>query len=222
MQLPFTREQFDAVFVAYNEGVWPAPVVLTLLALGCLVLSRRHSPSRSRIVAIVLALLWVWVAVAYHFAYFVAINPLAPAFGVLSLGAAIALILVGPIRGELDFGFTRTVRCYVGLVLVLYALVLYPLINYLAGLRFPAIPTFGLPCPVTIFTLGLLLCTRKVPPWWVLAIPVCWSLIGTVAAFQLGVLADLALLPSAALAVYFKMVEPRSGGEAIGARTARL
>jgi len=31
--LPFTREQLLAVFVAYNEAVWPAQVVAYLLAL---------------------------------------------------------------------------------------------------------------------------------------------------------------------------------------------
>ena len=29
--LPFTREQFLAVFVAYNKAVWPAQVLANLL-----------------------------------------------------------------------------------------------------------------------------------------------------------------------------------------------
>jgi len=34
VHLPFTESQFFDVFRQYNEAVWPAPVVLTALALS--------------------------------------------------------------------------------------------------------------------------------------------------------------------------------------------
>jgi len=53
---------------------------------------------------------------------------------------------------------------------------------------------FGItPCPVTIFTLGLLLLAAPMPRG-LLAIPFLWSLVGGSAAFLLGVPQDWVLL----------------------------
>jgi len=38
MNLPFTPEQFFAVFARYNEAIWPMQVVLNAAALVCIVL----------------------------------------------------------------------------------------------------------------------------------------------------------------------------------------
>jgi Family of unknown function (DUF6064) len=67
-------------------------------------------------------------------------------------------------------------------------------------------PTFGLPCPTTIFTLGMLLWLDKTPPLYLLIIPLLWSLIGTVAALKLGIREDVGLLVSGALTVWFWVV----------------
>jgi hypothetical protein len=62
------------------------------------------------------------------------------------------------------------------------------------------IPWFGLtPCPLVIFTFGCLLIARLPIHWWLLAIPVIWSLIGGSAAFLLQVPQDTVLLASGAL-----------------------
>jgi hypothetical protein len=87
------------------------------------------------------------------------------------------------------------------MVLVAYAL-LYPVINAVEQVSVLRIPTFGLPCPTTIFTAGLLLLAA--PHSRTLAIvPIVWSVIGGSAAFLLGVSADYALpVAGAALAVF--------------------
>ena len=44
---------------------------------------------------------------------------------------------------------------------------------------YPGAPTFGItPCPVTLFTFGLLLLATTPVPWLLLVIPVAWSLVG--------------------------------------------
>lgn len=41
--LPFTREQFLAVFVAHNHALWPAPLAAGLLGIAIVwTSSRRH------------------------------------------------------------------------------------------------------------------------------------------------------------------------------------
>ncbi len=54
---------------------------------------------------------------------------------------------------------------------------------------------FGIaPCPVTLFTFGVLLLTTAPVPRWLLIIPLAWSLLGGTAAFMLGVPQDWPLL----------------------------
>jgi hypothetical protein len=77
---------------------------------------------------------------------------------------------------------------------MLYALVIYPVLGLLAGHRYPSAPTFGLPCPTTIFTFGVLLLAREKLPRFLFAIPMVWALIGFTAAFAFGVYEDYGLL----------------------------
>ena len=218
MRLPFTTDQFLGVFHRYNEAVWPAQVALVLLAVAALALAARGegSVARGRAVAGVLALLWTWMGVAYHLAFFRAINPAAVVFGVAFVAQGAALLWYGVRRGRLAFRVPRGLRSAAGWLLVAYALVGYPLLGIALGHRYPAAPTFGLPCPTTIFTLGLLLWTERPPPWGVLAIPLAWAAIGTSAAVQLGMREDFGLAVAAVVVVAVTLRErlgPRLKGE---------
>jgi hypothetical protein len=55
-------------------------------------------------------------------------------------------------------------------------------------------PTFGLPCPTTIFTLGILLFATAPLPRSVFAVPLLWAAVGSTAAFRFGIPQDLGLL----------------------------
>jgi hypothetical protein len=59
----------------------------------------------------------------------------------------------------------------------------------------PRAPAFGVPCPTTIFTAGLLLATPL--SRWLLVIPIVWSLVGGSAAFLFGMTPDLMLFATA-------------------------
>jgi hypothetical protein len=199
MNLPFTVEQFFDVFARYNIGVWPAPLVLTGLAVLALVLLFWPAPAAGRWIAAILALLWAWMAIAYHLAYFAEINPAAKSFAALCLLGAIVFLWVGVVRRRLRFAPIRAPRAWVGAALLMYALVAYPALGHLLGHRYPALPTFGLPCPTTIFTIGLLMFARSPVPRSVFVVPLLWSLVGATAAFSLGVWQDLGLVAAAAV-----------------------
>jgi hypothetical protein len=70
-------------------------------------------------------------------------------------------------------------------VLIGYSLGIYPLLSLWLG-AYPAVPTFGAPCPTTIFTIGLLCFLRPPFPWYVLAVPILWSAVGSLAVIQFG------------------------------------
>lgn len=202
MVLPFTVEQFFGVFRAYNETVWPAPWPLAALALLALYFAARPNGWSSRAVSSILCALWLWLGLAYHLAFFAAINPLAYAFAAVSVAGGLAFLWLGAIRGQLHFRFVPGGRGWLGLALVAFALAVYPAWSVLAGHRYPEFPTFGLPCPTTIFTVGML--AFLVPPYprAALVAPVLWCLVGSQAAFLLGVPQDLGLLVAAAVGVW--------------------
>jgi hypothetical protein len=193
MNLPFDAGQFFEVFTRYNAAVWPAQVLLTGMALGAVVLVLRPRLWSDRVVSGILAFLWLWMGGVYHLGFFRSINPAAALFGALFLLEGIALAVLGAWGRKLQFRFRPTVRATLGALLIGFALVGYPLLGRASGHLYPAAPTFGLPCPTTIFTLGLLLWAEPPIPWPLLTVPLAWSAVGTSAALQLGVREDLGL-----------------------------
>jgi hypothetical protein len=200
VNIPFTREQFYGVFSAYNNAVWP--MQLPLLALGVLavvlLIRQRHYTSVG--VSAILAFLWVWQAVAYHLAFFTVINPLAYVFAAVFIAGAAVFCWQGVVRRTLNFKqseITLGWRMWLGWGLIIFAWFIYPAWTYLAGHRYPAFPTFGLPCPTTLFTIGLLAFLVKPYPRSVFIVPVLWCFVGSQAAFVFDVPADLGLIAAA-------------------------
>jgi hypothetical protein len=194
MDIPFTADQFFRVFAAYNTAWWPAQVVLTGMALGAVALvfvPRRWSGAA---VSAILSVLWAWIALAYHLAFFTTISPPAYAFAAISMGGAVAFFWQGVVRRKLEFQWVLEVRTMAGLCLVVFGLLGYPLWAWVAGHRYPAFATFGLPCPTTIFTIGLMAFAVAPYPRSPLVVPVLWCFIGAQAAFLLDVPQDLGLV----------------------------
>jgi hypothetical protein len=198
MSLPFSAEAFLEVFGEYNRSVWPAVVVGWLLAAVATLATMFWLPSRRTDVAVttVLAALWAWSGGVYHAWLFTTINPPAGLFAALFLVEAAVLFRAGAVRQVLSFGSAAAPWRVAGIAVALYGLA-YPGLALLAH-PYPNTPTFGVPCPTTILTVGLLLTSGSLPAHVVL-IPLAWSLIGGSAAFSLGVPADLGLLACAPL-----------------------
>lgn len=154
-----------------------------------------------RTIAAILALMWAWTGFAYHLLFFATINKAAYAFFALFALQAAALAYAGIYR-RIDFGVPPGPATWVGASFVIYAAVAYPLIGIAAGHHGSDLPMFGVtPCPVTIFTFGILLLTLRRLPIYLLVIPTLWSVIGGSAAFLLHVPQDWPLLLSSVVAV---------------------
>ncbi len=206
---PFTVAQFFDVFAAYNTAIWPLQWVLLALAGVAILLVFSRMRLRSRLVAAILAVLWLWMGLVYHLIFFNIVNPAAPIFGVAFALEAALLLWAGLGPRPLRFLARADASGAAGAVLLAYALIVYPLLGYLLGHHYPAIPTFGAPCPTTILTFGLLLWTVGPVPWWLLVIPGAWALIGLSAAVSLGVPQDLGLFAAAAIAIPLLIVRGR-------------
>jgi hypothetical protein len=201
MTIPFSVEQFHGVFSDYNNAVWPAQVVLVLLALAVVVLVLRPQPWSGVAVSAVLAFFWAWIAAAYHFAFFTRINPLAYVFAAVSMAGAAVFVWQGVIQRRLRFEWVAGWRSAAGAALIVFALLVYPVWSAMAGHNYPATATFGLPCPTTLFTIGVLAFAQRPSTRSALVVPVLWCFVGAQAAFLLSVPPDLGLIAAAAVGV---------------------
>jgi hypothetical protein len=200
--LPFAPAQFIEVFVNYNNAIWPIQIAAYLLGGIAVALLFRITPGSDRVIAGILAMMWLWTGFGYHGVSFSAINKAAYLFAALFVVQGCCLIYAGVYRHQIRFGLRPGTATWLGTAFVAYAAILYPLIGVATGHRYPELPMFGVtPCPVTIFTFGLLLLTVRPVPRWLLVIPFIWSLIGGSAAIVLHVPQDWVLLVSGCIAV---------------------
>lgn len=215
MNLPFTSEQFFSVFEQYNRAVWPTQIFLTLLALAAVVLAIVRRGSAGKIISGILAFLWSWVGIAYHYTYFTSINPAAYFFALLNVVQGIVFLVVGVIGARIFFNYRTDLYGVTGTIFITYALILYPALGFALGHVYPKAPTFGLPCPTTIFTFGVLLWTSRKIPKVVLVIPFLWSLIGSSAALALGMREDFGLLAAGVIGTLLIILRDRNKGNSV-------
>ena len=193
MHLPFSVEQFLGVFSDYNTSVWPAQIVLNLLAFAAIVFALKGEEF-SKIVAGILALFWAWTGVVYFLLFFSSISRGGYLYSLLYVIEAFLFLQTGIMKQSLKFGSAKKPWKVVGGLLVTYALVMYPVLGYFVGHVYPHSPTFGAPCPITIFTLGVLIWAGDRAPRWILFIPILWSLFGFSAVIFFGIYEDIGLL----------------------------
>jgi hypothetical protein len=149
------------------------------------------------------------MGIVYHLIFFTKINTAAYFFGAFFILQGIMFTGCGLIRKKISFGYTKSFNNYIGIIFFLYALIVYPILGHNLGHAYPYSPTFGLPCPTTIFTFGILLFANKKMPWHLLIIPLLWSIIGFTAALTLTINEDIGLLAAGVLGFILLMVYNR-------------
>lgn len=199
MSLPFSTTEFHDVFRRYNEAVWPAQWGLAALGVAT-VLAAAYGGRARRSAWLALAVLWAWMGIVYHLGFFARINPAAILFGTLFVVQAALFARAGLRHDSPAFAVRRDARGLLGAVLAVYALVAYPLLGMLAGHWYPMMATFGLPCPTTILTLGMLVWAAPHASRGLFAIPLAWAAIGSSATASLGMREDYGLLVAGLLA----------------------
>lgn len=206
LEAPFTTAQFFAVFAAYNAAIWPLQILVYALGVVAAVAVWSSGSGATRVIAIALAIMWAINGAGYHLLFFSEINPVARGFAAMFLLQSLLFAAAGIWSTDLRFEVGRTVRSVLGLVIIVYALLIYELLGSWAGHGMMSGPMFGVaPCPTTIFTLGMLMLARG---RWVIRlsiIPVLWSLVGVAAARQLSVPEDYGM-PVAALALCLTLI----------------
>jgi len=168
--------------------------LLVLSALVAIFLALRPNRFSDATISVILSLIWLWTGAVYHLWFFTRINPAANLFAALFMVQAAIFWYAGLTRKSLIFRIRLDVYGVAGALMIFYALIGYPILGQALGRIYPQSPTFGLPCPTTIFTFGLLLWAEKKVPSYVWLIPLVWSLIGFSAAITLNIREDHGLV----------------------------
>lgn len=212
MTLPFTVDQFIGVFRQYNLAIWPLQIVAYLLGLAALALTVRKTRVTDRVNSLILSFFWLWMGIVYHEMYFSPINTAAYLFGALFVVQGLVFLVAGALYRRLSFGFRPGVYACTGIVFILYAMIVYPVIGALSGHGYPDSPCFGIaPCPATIFTFGLLLLTDRAVPKYAVIVPFLWSLLGFTAALKLCIREDVGLLVAGIAGTLLLVIRDRAG-----------
>ncbi len=194
MRLPFTQEQFFGVFESYNTAVFPMQILLALIGCAMIICVLMN---RSRITGFLLGCVWIWTGFAYHIMFFTRINKAAFIFGAAFIAQGVLFIILA-YRFQFLFVYRKDTVKRISSFFILFGLVLYPIIGYILEQSPVHVISFGLPCPTTIFTCGMLgLHDGKIKMRY-LIIPLVWSFIGLFAAILMGVYQDV-LMPVAAI-----------------------
>lgn len=203
--------EFFALTEAYNVIYWPVHVVTFLMGVAALILALVKATYADRVISVVLASLWLWSGVVFLILFFRDLSPtlfgftppgFAYASGGLFIIQSILFLYFGVIRASIAYSYEGDPYAIAGIVAIVYAMIVYPLIGYITGHPLPGYPVFGsAPCPVAIYTVGMLLLTNRRMPPLLLIIPLIWGLMGIVAVMVFTVWADVGLLAAGVLAI---------------------
>ena len=211
-------EEFFDLFGSYNE-MYVIVIILTyVLAIVALLMAFRKSDYSSRFISITFTFLWLWIGIVFGILVFGPVPAVMAGielpgawylFGGIFVIHGIILLYFGVIKDTFSVTWKPDTQHYMGLLLILYGLVFYPLVGLLTGRVFPEYPVFGIaPCPVTLFTIGLLLWSDVKPSPILMFIPIFWGFMGIVPVLFYEVYADIGTVLAAIIALYYYVKWP--------------
>ncbi len=194
-------KDFYNIFYRYHSALWPMIIITYILGIIIIILAVRKSDNSSKIISAILAFLWIWVGIFFFLIYGLSVNPqFYLVSGILFIIQSILFLYYGVFKERIYFRVEKEIYSFIGILIIIYALIIYPLIEIFTGHVYPAAPIFGMdPCPVCIFTFGVLLLTDKKIPLRLVIIPFLWSLSGVLAVVGYHVWADIGELVSGIL-----------------------
>ncbi|WP_281560005.1 DUF6064 family protein [Thalassomonas sp. RHCl1] len=192
--LMFTPENYVRLLTHYNQAVWPLPLLTLLLGAVNLMLIKSRYRHRHRLVNLSLACHWLWVGLVFHCHYFSAINWAAPAFALLFTVQAALLVFFGVFKHNIRYQAQFTAIGYSGLLLYLFALLLYPALTAYLHQGWESADYYGVGADATcLATLGLLLMTAGRSRYY-LILPLLWCLLSAAMAWMMAFKQSLLLV----------------------------
>jgi hypothetical protein len=196
--LLFSPRTYFRLHELFNADIWPLQLVALVLGMAIVVLATTTPrSSSSRAIALILAVGWLFVAWAWELRRYATINWAAIYFA--AAFALQAIVLIGAaLVGKLSLAGPRTSRTYIGLAMVLFAVLVQPFIGVLAGRTLWQSQFFGVaPDPTVVATLGVLIAAQR-SSWILWVVPIAWCAISGAFATMMK-LPDALVMPVAAV-----------------------
>ena len=191
----FSEQTYYRLFELYNTGIWPMQILALLAGVFISVLLYWKPPWHGRAIAAILSACWLWVAWAYHWQHYATINWAARYFAAGFAIQAALFIWIGVICNCMVTSEFKLFSHRVGLVVFLFALVVYPCLAPLTGRLWQQTEVFGIaPDPTSVASLGILLLAAGRVYWEILIIPLIWCAIGGAILWQMSSPEALVLL----------------------------
>ncbi len=185
--LLFSERVYWRLIELHNLALWPWHIFVLLAGGLVIYLLIRPGEWTDRLIFALLAFFWGVVAWTFFLQRYATINWAAIYIAGAFMVQAAMLVLLGVVTKHIPLNTDKTGLFYLGLGMVVYAIVVHPLSAFMIG-RFPqSAEVFGIsPDPLVIATLGILVMARLRPWCWVLWwIPILWCLLSWLTLYTL-------------------------------------
>jgi len=209
--IPFHPEVYERVLAAYNEAMWPAPLLFALLGSFALIISLRQRWMETRLAAVLMASAWIWVGYGYYVREFSDLSWAAWIFASLFIAEGLLFFCMSAFGKGLPIGGGSRAVVMLAVFICTYGLLGHPALATLGTLNPQLLPGFGLhPVPTLIFTFGLLVLIRGKSKWVLLPIPFLATVLQSTLSRAMEHHHDLIVLPVALLAITLMIMESRN------------
>jgi hypothetical protein len=189
----FDLQEFLKVLENYNQDIWPLQVLAYFLGVIVLLHSFKKGNLSNKFILVILSIFWIWTGLVFSTFYWAPTYEFAYSFSVLFIVQGI-LFLTALSKSNFSVHFKSNLYSIIGLIFIFYAMFGYQILGYFIGHVYPKYFPFGLvPCPTTIFTIGLFLMANRKIPVYLVIIPLLAALAGIVAVSN-GIWEDIGLI----------------------------
>lgn len=189
----FDLQEFLGVLELYNQDIWPLQVLAFLIGIIAVYHAFKKSVVSNRVILVILSIFWIWTGLIFCTFYWAPSYEFAYSFTVLFIIQGVLFLTVLS-NSKFSIHFKPNLYSIIGLILILYGMLGYQVLGYFIGHVYPKFFPFGLvPCPTTIFTIGLFLMADKKIPVYLVIIPLIATSAGILAVSK-GIWEDIGLI----------------------------
>ncbi len=190
-----SQELFYQRMYEYNTAMFPVMILTNILGMLIILFHAKCWKFSDKVTGITLSFLWLWNGLVELIIFFGTVSTQYYVWGAFWILQGFLFFRQGVYKSNFDFKIRKDVYSYLGLLVISYALFIYPVLGFISKHGYPHGPIFGIaPCPVCIFTFGILMLNRNKLPIYNIIFPLLWSLTGLYAVIKLNVYQDLGLV----------------------------
>lgn len=215
-------EKFFQFMAEYNTAIWPAQVVFYIFSIFFVYTSFKKYKYSNAVNILILTSLWTWNGSVTLLIYFSGFHPQYYLWGPIWIFQGLLICYHGIVQNNITFKIRGDIYSVTGLIFIVYALAIYPLICSWFGHSFPKGPIFGAaPCPTVIFTFSVFLFSENRVKPYLLYFPLLWAFMSLYPIIGMGVYADIGEIIAAVVSFALILKKNKSSSLALCVESTR-